>query len=363
MQYILQKNRATPAYVQLYTCLRDDIVRGVYPFGSKLPSKRTIAGELGISIITAEHAYALLCDEGYIRPKERSGYFVVFRASDGFASSPASASLPLPQRHAASAQFPLSVLTKTMRYVMSACGEAILEPSPNTGLLELRREICRYLARSRGIHALPEQIVIGSGAEYLYRLLVPLLGRTRVWAIESPSYQKIEQIYRAADVTLRMLPLGRDGIDSRALSQTDADVLHITPYRSFPSGVTATASKRHEYLRWAGENGRVLIEDDYESEFSVSRKAEETLFGSTKEENVLYMNTFSKTISPSLRAGYMVLPLHLTEAYQARLGFYSCSVPTFEQLVLTQLLMRGDFERHINRVRRQLRKASSAYGE
>ena len=357
MQYNIQKDRHTPAYLQLYTCLRDDIVQGVYPYGTKLPSKRTIADELSLSIITVEHAYALLCDEGYIRPRERSGYFVLFRTSDGFASSPPPVALPLPQtQHTAQTQFPLSVLTKTMRRVMSECGDAILERTPNAGLPALREALCRYLARSRGIHTDPAQIVIGSGAEYLYTFVVRLLGRQRIYGIESPSYKKIEQIYRAADVPLRMLPLGQDGVDSRALRETDADVLHITPYRSFPSGVTATASKRHEYLRWAEKEGRILIEDDFESEFSVSTKPEETLFGSTKKENVLYMNTFSQTISPSLRAGYMVLPAHLADEFEQKLGFFACTVPTFEQLVLTQLLTSGDFERHINRVRRKLRK-------
>ena len=152
-----------------------------------------------------------------------------------------------------------------------------------------------------------------------------------------------------------MLPLGADGIDSFALSGCSADVLHITPYRSFPSGVTASASKRHEYLRWAAD-GRYLIEDDFESEFSVSRKPEETLFAHTDRDNVLYLNTFSKTISPSIRAGYLVLPRHLTSVFRQKLGFYSCTVPTFMQYVLAQLLTDGDFERHINRVRRKKRR-------
>ena len=144
-------------------------------------------------------------------------------------------------------------------------------------------------------------------------------------------------------------------IQSTALKNCSANILHITPYRSFPSGVTASASKRHEYLRWA-ENGRYIIEDDFESEFSVSKKPEETLFTDTKKDNVIYMNTFSMTISPSLRAGYMVLPKHLVPIFEEKLGFYSCTVPTFEQYVLAELIENGDFERHINRVRRKKRK-------
>ena len=358
MQYTIQKKAGEPAYLQLYRMLRDDVIGGVFPFGSRLPSKRLIAEETGLSLVTVEHAYALLCDEGYVQPRERSGYFVLFRTDDLFAASPLRQNVNPVQPHAASAapEFPVSVLTRTMRRVMSDLGDAILEPSPAAGIPALRDAIGQYLARSRGVHVQSEQIVIGSGSEYLYARIVELLGRELVYALESPSYKKIRQVYEACDVRVQMLPLGRDGIDSLALSLCHADVLHITPYRSFPSGVTASASKRHEYLRWASD-GRYLIEDDFESEFSVSRKPEETLFGLTDRDNVLYLNTFSKTISPSIRVGYLVLPRHLAPVFFQKLGFYACTVPTFMQYVLAELLQSGDFERHVNRVRRKKRRA------
>ena len=204
--------------------------------------------------------------------------------------------------------------------------------------------------------SLVKQIIIGSGSEYLYGLIIELLGRHRSYAIEPPSYKKIEQVYTTSDVSLEKLPLSHDGIDSKALKNSSADVLHISPYRSYPSGVTATASKRHEYLRWAELGSRYIIEDDFESEFSVSRKPEETLFSHSFKDNVIYMNTFSKTISPSFRIGYMVLPKELAKAYEEKLGFLSCTVPTYLQLVLAELINNGDFERHINRVRRNKRK-------
>ena len=357
MQYSITKETGEAAYLQLYRMLRDDIIGGVFPYDCRLPSKRLIAEETGLSIVTVEHAYALLCDEGYVQPRERSGYFVLFRTGDPFAASPLHRKTYAEQPHSTTVtpEFPVSVLTRTMRRVMSDLGDAILEPSPAAGILALRNAIGQYLARSRGIHVRPEQIVIGSGSEYLYGRIVELLGRELTFAIESPSYKKIRQVYEACDVRVQMLPLGRDGIDSFALSRSNADVLHITPYRSFPSGVTASASKRHEYLRWAS-NGRYIIEDDFESEFSVSRKPEETLFAHTDRDNVLYLNTFSKTISPSIRTGYLVLPQHLSPQFQQKIGFYACTVPTFMQHVLAQLLESGDFERHINRVRRKKRR-------
>lgn len=359
MRYNIQKDNNIPAYLQLYRQVREDIITGVYSYGTKLPSKRLIATETGISTVTVEHSYALLCEEGYIEARERSGYFICFRTGDSFLSSAGETDfsdyIPPHQTTGTTPGFPFSVLAKTMRSVLSDYEEGILERSPNSGCTELRNALRRYLLRSRGIVADTEQIIIGSGSEYLYSLIVELLGRNKVYALESPSYKKIRQVYHSADVKTTLLPLGPDGIKSTALRSCTADVLHISPYRSFPSGVTASASKRHEYMRWASEHCRYIIEDDFESEFTVSKKPEETLFSHTPNDNVIYMNTFSKTISSSLRIGYMVLPKHLVNEFQKKLGFYSCTVPTFMQYVLAKLLNNGDFERHINRVRRKKR--------
>jgi GntR family transcriptional regulator/MocR family aminotransferase len=347
-----------PVYLRLYGRIRDDIVNGAYAYGSKLPSKRSLAEETGVSTVTVEHAYALLCDEGYAEGRPRSGYVVIFRKDDGFATAAKEKHTYRPPDRAAHTDpdFPMSVLSKTMRRVLTERGELLLEKSPNCGCTELRDAIKQYLARNRGITVDTDQIIIGSGSEYLYGLIVELLGRNRVYAIESPSYKMIEQVYRAMEIRYELLPLTQTGIDSAALQETGADILHTTPYRSYPSGVTATASKRHEYIRWASEAGRYIIEDDFESEFSVSAKPTETLFSLSRQDNVIYLNTFSKTISPSLRIGYMVLPKELVSVYGEKLGFYSCTVPTFMQYVLAELMRNGDFERHINRVRRKKRK-------
>lgn len=360
MKYVIDKERR-PVYLQIYNQIREDIINEILRYNTKLPSIRALSEEMGVSTVTVEHAYALLCDEGYIEAKERSGFVVSFRKKDGFAASVNSTH----KYHSASQternypDFSLSVLSKTMRKVLSEHGDLLLEKSPNLGCTELREAIKSYLGRNRGISVDSEQIVIGSGSEYLYGLIVELLGRKRVFAIESPSYKKIEQVYKATEIDYELLPLTETGIDSLALRTASADVLHTTPYRSYPSGVTATASKRHEYVRWASKKGRYIIEDDFESEFSVSTKPTETLFALSDFDNVIYLNTFSKTISPSLRVGYMVLPKHLVEIYREKLGFYSCTVPTFIQYVLTELIDNGDFERHINRVRRRMRKELS----
>ena len=356
MKYRIEKDSPQSAYLQLYHQLRGDIVSGVYPNGKKLPSKRLLAEQTGVSVITVEHAYAILCDEGYLEPRERSGYFVSYSAADCFPVAEPDSVRQLPSARDLADDFPFSVLAKTMRRVLSEYGESILVKSPNNGCTELRKAIAAYLARCRGINVAPSQLVIGSGAEYLYGLIVQLLGRERVFALENPSYEKIRRVYLANGVTCDMLRLGGDGIRTSELARTDASVLHVTPFHSFPSGITASAGKRSEYIRWAHSRGGYIVEDDFDSEFTLSSKAEDTLFSLEPKRSVLYLNTFSKTIAPSMRLGYMVLPESLTDAFEQSVGFYSCTVPVFEQYVLAELLSNGDFERHINRVRRRRRK-------
>jgi GntR family transcriptional regulator/MocR family aminotransferase len=360
MNYIINNKQGQPAYLQLYNYIRNDIVAGVYARGDRLPSKRTIAAECGVSVITSEHAISLLCEEGYTEARERSGVYVTYR-SDDFQGVAADAgkmpSLADKQSEQRKGDFPYGVLAKTMRRVLLDYADLILVRSPNRGLIELRNEIASYLERSRGIGVSPDRIVVGAGAEYLYGLIAQLLGRERIFAIEDPSYNKIYNVYNSLGIECERLTLGRDGITSRELAKSTASILHVTPFNSFPSGITATVSKKMEYIRWAGERSGYIIEDNYESELTVSKKPVEPIFKMTDIDNVIYINTFSKTIAPSLRAGYMILPERLSEIFDEKMGFYSCTVPVFEQYVLTELLHTGDFERHINRVRRNKRRS------
>ncbi len=359
MKYHIQEDKKTSAYLQLYQQLRTDIINGVYPHGTKLPSKRILAKECGVSVITTEHSYSILCDEGYIEARERSGYFVIYRENDflsvGESFPPAPAHVGT--HHNVDTEFPFTVLAKTMRKILLDYGNDILIKSPNQGCPELQQALSSYLARSNGIGVKPEQIIIGSGAEYLYNLIVQLLGKHRVFALEDPCYDKIQKVYRACGIQYDMLKLGHDGIRTSALEHTTASVLHVTPFHSFPSNVTASASKKTEYIQWAQKRGGILIEDNYDSELTISRKAEDPIYSLAPEGTVIYLNTFSKTIAPSIRVGYMVLPENLVAKFQQKLGFYSCTVPIFEQYVLAELINNGDFERHINRIRRTRRKA------
>lgn len=355
MKYTIEKHSGESAYAQLYRQLRQDIVSGVLPAGGRLPSKRLLAEELGISVITVEHAYALLVDEGYAEARPRSGHYAAFGAPSAAAPYRRAALEEMSASAQGAEDFPFSVLARTMRSVLADYGRRILVTSPNAGCLELREAVSAYLARSRGLDVSPEQILIGSGAEYLYGLAVQLLGRERLFALEDPSYEKIRRVYEANGARCVLLPMGEDGIESAALSACRAGALHVTPFHSYPSGVTASAAKRHEYAAWARERGACIIEDDYDAEFASLTRQVETIF-SLASERVLYINTFSKILAPSMRTGFMVLPEPLVEEYRRRLDFYSCTVPVYDQYVLAEFINAGHLERYINRRRRKLRE-------
>ena len=359
MNFQLDALSKEPAYLQLYHKLVEDIVLNIFPYGAKLPSKRTIALDAAVSVITVEHAMDLLCEEGYIESRERSGYYVAYKSSE-FLGQPASEKctlvLRIGQHPTSDSLIPYSVAAKTIRRVLQDYGERILVKSPNQGCQELRMEICAYLARSRGILVKPSQVIIGSGAEYFYGLLVQLLGTEYPYAVENPCYEKILLVYKAMGAAVERLDLSSDGILTEELDRSKAKYLHVTPFHSYPSGVTASISKKQEYLRWAEDRNGILIEDNYDSELTVSRKPEEALFSMTEDLNVVYINTFSKTVAPSIRIGYMILPDRLTKLFNEKLGFYSCTVPVLDQYAIAELIRNGDFERHINRVRRMRRK-------
>ena len=358
--YQISRTSDKSAYLQLYTALRDDITAGIYRFGDRLPSRRTLAADSKTSIITVEHAYGLLVDEGYAEPKARSGYYVSYRKKDlmPVGTQGEAPVFTYPDRQQTEEEFSFSAFARTMRRVLSKYGGNILIKSPNFGCMELRSVLVSYLARSRGIVIRPEQIVVGAGAEYLYGLIVQMLGRERIYGLEDPSYVQIRRVYEANGARCDMLKMGKRGIMTGELARTEAGVLHVTPYNSYPSGITADASKRREYIDWAMSGDAYVVEDDVDSEFTMSMKAEDTLFSLEPKKHVFYLNTFSKTIAPSVRIGYMILPSELPEELMRKISFYSCTVPVFEQFVLAEFIGSGEFERHVNRVRRMRRKKS-----
>ena len=355
LTYELKKSPGVPLYEALYRCIRQDIVTGVLPAGYKLPSKRALAQNLEVSKITVETAYSQLLSEGYIRSQEKVGYFV--EAVARHAGVPART---LPQEAAAdeplldltangTEDFPFSVWMKLQREVMLDYGEKLLAPLPNRGIPELRQAIADHLAAFRGMHVSPENILIGAGTDFLYNLLIQLLGQNRTYAVEEPGYGKIRKIYAAAGVKTVSARMDSAGVLPETLA--DADVLHFSPSHHFPSGLVTPVSRRTELLHWAG-NEKWIIEDDYDSEFRFDAHPKPAMMSLDHRGRVIYMNTFSKSLAPSIRISYMVLPEGLMAEFQRKLGFYSCTVPSFEQYTLARFLSRGHFEKHINRMRK-----------
>ena len=354
--YELKKSPGVPLYEALYRCIRGDILSGKLKPGEKLPSKRALAQNLEVSKITVETAYNQLLSEGYLRSEEKVGYFVeaVERPAARGTKTEAPPGTPrqswlLDLTANGTEQFPFSVWMKLQREVMLDYGQTLLRPLPNRGVPELRQAIAGHLADFRGMRVDPENILIGAGTDFLYNLLIQLLGRDKIYAVEEPGYGKIRRIYAAGGVTCVSAPMDEQGVIPTALA--DADVLHFSPSHHYPTGLVTPVSRRLALLDWAGDS-RWIIEDDYDSEFRFDAHPMSAMQALDGSGRVIYMNTFSKTLAPSIRISYMVLPPALMEQFQRRLGFYSCTVPSFEQYTLARFLSRGYFEKHINRMRK-----------
>ncbi|MBQ7415830.1 MAG: PLP-dependent aminotransferase family protein [Oscillospiraceae bacterium] len=357
LTYDLKKSPGVPLYEALYRCIRSDILSGKLTPGQKLPSKRALAANLEVSKITVEAAYNQLISEGYICAKEKVGYFV--EQIEGFPKAPAPRSAPVEPSQTentvdltagGSVQFPFSVWSRLQRGVMLDLGESLLRPLPNQGHPGLRRAIAEHLRAFRGMDVSPENILIGAGTDFLYNLLIQLLGRELVYAVEEPGYGKIRQIYAAGGARCVDAPMDELGVMPHKLGQ--AQVLHISPSHHFPTGLVTPPARRLELLNWAASGNRWIIEDDYDSEFRFTSHPVSTMQSMDRRGRVIYMNTFSKTLAPSIRISYMVLPPALMAQFREKLGFYSCTVPSFEQHTLERFLTEGHFEKHINRMRK-----------
>ena len=356
LTYPMNQREEKSKYYYLYSAIKEDILAGNLKKNEKLPSKRSLAEHLGISLITVENAYLMLKEEGYIESRERSGYFVtelkVLGKKIGSGKELKLLEEDVIGSNKEKSLFPESVYFKTVRSVLADYGSELLEKSPNEGCAILRNAIAKYLLRYRGIFAQPEQIIIGSGAEHLYSTIVRLFGNDCIFGLEDPSYRQIRKVYEGMGAKCELLKMGKEGVLSTELQNTRADILHVTPFHSYPSGVTASVRKRQEYLEWVKERNAVIIEDDFDSEFFMPGKPIDTLYMLDDSQHVIYLNTFSKSLSPSIRIGYMILPEKWLEKYRESMGDFSCTVPVLDQYVLAEFIEKGHFEQHLNRVRR-----------
>lgn len=384
LTYAFDPNAAVPLYLQLYQFIKTDIISGILRAGEHLPSKRSFAANLGISTITVENAYSQLIAEGYLYSIPKKGYFVSklsdlkqisgnYGAAGSYNGSPLSAvsdtgSRDTVLRHQESApspyladfasnrtnpdNFPFSVWSKLLREELSENKYNLMTQAPSRGIDKLRVSIASHLRAFRGMNVSSEQIVVGAGTEYLYGLLIQLLGRDKTYCVENPGYSKIAQIYESNGVKFCYADMDKSGLSAAALRESGADIVHISPTHHFPTGITMPISRRYELLAWAAEcDGRYIIEDDYDSEFRLTGNPIPSLQSIDACEKVIYINTFSKSLASTIRISYMVLPPMLAERFCSTLSFYSCTVSNFEQYTLAQFIDGGYFEKHINRMR------------
>lgn len=366
----LNPDSAQPLYEQIYLKIRADIISGELEIGARLPSKRQLAQHLQLSVNTVENAYAQLLAEGYLESAEKRGYFV--RAIEPVVAAPLPALLDKPQKPQENfrydlktnavdtAHFPFSVWSWLGRISLRDDGEALLAAQHIQGNPQLRQEIARYLKAYRGMEVSAEQIVLGSGIEHLLGLIAELLPEER-FAFEHPCYLKQLQILQSRQVPFTLVPVDSEGIRLSALRESGATAALITPARHFPLGIVMSINRRMQLLKWAAEGQHYLIEDDFDSEFRYALRQIPTLYSLDTSGRVIYLNTFARTLAPSLRIAYMVLPPALLRVFEERLQFYSCTVSAFEQSVLSRFLHEGYYERHLSRMRVVYRKRRDAF--
>lgn len=348
ISYALEK----PLALSLYRHIRKDIESGKLAANEKLPSKRQYALDLHLSLSTVEQALSLLEQEGYIQPVERKGFFVLEgnlrpEAENQFAFQPLEVDVSHPDP-----DFPASLWFKTMRLVMSRDRNYLMQTCKGAGSARLRNVIASYLVHNRSMAVQPEQIVIASGTQELYFLLCRMFKNDFHVAIENPCYPVIEQVYQASNATIEKLEMDAQGIKPDQLEHSSSQFLHVSPFSSFPELIKASPARRKAYLSWIAKKEGYLIEDDFNSEFFQNGPMLQTLYAMDHHEKVIYLNTFSKSLSSSLRLSYMVLPVSLLNLYEKTAGNLACTVTMLEQYTLAEFIENGSFERLIVRRRR-----------
>lgn len=363
-------SKNTPLYVQLYEYIKHEIQIGTIKPQTKLPSKRKLASYLGISQNTIQAAYDQLCAEGYLESKPRVGIFVTRLEEDLLCnlqlSNKSDENIKLKDnfKHLIDFSsgnvdldyFPYSIWRKlTTQCLYSDQGDLLLLGEAQ-GEEFLRKEISKYLFQSRGVRCIPEQIIIGAGLQYLMLLLCMLLGKDYEYAMENPGYDKVRNVFIDQGINVHPISIDENGICIEELRKSLARVVYITPSHQYPFGMIMPISRRLELLKWCEEKDGYIIEDDYDSEFRYEGKPIPSLQGLDRNDKVIYMGTFSKSLIPSIRISYLVLPPKLVKKYQEYFEIYKQTVSKLHQNTLYRFMKEGYFSSHINKMRKLYRK-------
>lgn len=366
----------------LYHALRDTILDGVLPCGTKLPSSREMAGLYGLSRGTVNQAYDMLASEGYLICEVGRGTFISFKGEQPNERGTSKKEYPLSEwgrrisAHSRSEQmqreaglevekvadfgsvafdyeaFPREEWNRSLhieaRKLMSDQGN---EPASSQGDPVLRDRIAHYLRRARGIAATKEQVVIVNGSMQAIALTVQLLVQAEDRVIlEHPGYAGIIRAVNAVKGEGQAVEVDEQGI---VPAQWDAKLLFVTPSRQFPTGAVLSLDRRQQLLQWANDKEAIIVEDDYDSEFRHRGKALEPLKVLDREERVIYIGSFTKTLPPSIRIGYAVLPSSLVQPFVKAKSLYEpMSTGLLEQRTLASFMQGGQYERHLRRMKR-----------
>lgn len=375
LSYDISKSGADTLYHFLYRCIRQDISQGVLSPDEKLPSKRSFAKAQGVSVMTVENAYAQLLAEGYIYTKARMGFFVSplkkppqqilphqppresRESKTEPREKPPKLYVDFANNQVETSTFPFSTWAKLTRRILCEKQKELLSRSPYGGVPALKKAIAKMLKEFRNIRVEPNQIIVGAGTDYLYTLLVQLLGFDKKYGVEDPGYGKISKIYRKMGAVCNFIPMDSEGVIVSELEETCTEVVHISPSHHFPSGIVMPIGRRYELLSWASKSSnRMIVEDEYDSEFRMAGTPIPALQNIDFQGKTIYINSFSKTLASTVRIGYMVLPVNLAERFRKEFSFYTCTVSNLEQYVLAAYIDGGFYEKHINRLRNFYRR-------
>lgn len=363
----LQGGDSRPLYEQLYRQIVEEIEAGRLKNGEKLPSKRALCAHLHISQSTVETAYGMLTAEGYLRAKAKSGYFVCGELSRPLSDKREAVQEAAAEKKAAPRYdlstgavdtdiFPYASWARLSREVVSR-NPQLLQRGEAQGDPALRQALADFLREYRGVRCSQEQIVVGAGLEYLLNVLVQVLPEDSVYGLEDPGYLAAWQVLRNHGRQIRMIPLDESGMREDRLRESGATVAFVTPSHQFPMGCTMPVGRRAALLAWAeAAEGRFIVEDDYDSEFRYLSRPIPAMQSLDDGDRVIYVGTFSRSIAPSIRVAYLVLPRRLLAAYRQRLGFAASTVSRFEQQTLAAFISRGLYARHLRRAANLYRK-------
>lgn len=356
LQFIFTKDKSK--YIIIYEQLKEKIIKQIMKPNEKLPSKRKLAEQLNVSIHTVKEAYEQLASEGYIYSAERSGYFV--SPYDIAWQQPVSIQTEkkteedTPVYNFQNGQvddqaFPLREWLKIYKK------QLVSTHLPNAewqGERYLREQIAIYVEKSRGVSCTADQIYIYSGTQHQLQELCRFFGTVQA-AIEEPGFKRAAAVFQQNRLSVEYVPVDEKGA---SLPQSDCHFYYVTPAHQFPLGMVMPIDRKLELLKWASESGTYLIEDDYDAEFRYKGNPIPPLAQIDQLQRVIYFGTFSKTLIPSLRISYMILPVELHEQFRQFNKEQKSTVSRIEQRVVAEFMEGELYTKHIAKMRTLYRK-------